>query len=1123
MTRGIAFRNNAGVTNLPDISSYSYNGTLNNFALNDSISNWVTSQVNVYGDGGQTLENISYSNVTDSSVNFTASITNIGSGNATTRGICYSATPCVNITDSTVFETGSFGTGNYSFELTKLQPNTTYYARAYSIDSAGLSYGNDTSFTTNKLLPPGNALDFDGIDDYVEVPYSAQLNPPQFTIEAWVMPNGGYGTYRSVMTSRDDSPLSGYVIYASASDTWEFWSGNGSSWSVCAGPSINYGEWTHLAATYDGTSLNFYVNGILVGHNTGYVTNTSRSLRIGAGTTEGPPNYFFDGRIDEVRIWNVARTACDIRSDMNISTTGTETGLVAYYNFDQGIAGGNNSGITTLKDITSNGNNGTLYNLALNGPTSNWVASQADVFGEGDQTLATISYSNVKDSSVNFTAAITNIGSDNATTRGICYSTMPCPIIMDSTVYETGSFSTGNYTLALADLMPDTVYYIRAYSIDSAGLSYGNDTTFRTLLVPPVATAATNFTPTGFYANWMASSEATYYKLDVATDTTFTNFIPGFNNLNVGNVTTYSVNGFTCGASYYYRLRAYNSNDSSANSNVISGKMPSNSTGDTTAISCDSLTWYGTTYYSTGSESTILTNAAGCDSTVTLHLTVNHSTTSSTTVAACNSYLWNGTTYTTSGDKTFNTTNSKGCDSTATLHLTINSSTTSSTTVAACNSYLWNGTTYTTSGDKTFNTTNSKGCDSTATLHLTINSSTTSSTTVAACDSYLWNGTTYTTSGDKTYSTTNSKGCDSTATLHLTINSSSTSSTSLAACNSYLWNGTTYTTSGDKTYNTTNSKGCDSTATLHLTINSSSTSSTTISACDSYLWNGTTYTTSGDKTYSTTNSKGCDSTATLHLTINSSSTSSTSLAACNSYLWNGTTYTTSGDKTYNTTNSIGCDSTATLHLTINSSSTSSTTISACDSYLWNGTTYTTSGNKTYSTTNSKGCDSTATLHLTITTVDTSVTITANTLTANATGATYHWVDCSTDYSLITGATNQSYTATADGFYAVIVTEGSCSDTSSCYQMVITGVGHNTFGSSFTVYPNPTNGDITLDMGADYNNATIRISNVLGQVVFNTKTNITKTVNLSIDGDAGIYFVDIITPDGKTATIKVVKN
>ncbi|HUS00229.1 MAG TPA: kelch repeat-containing protein, partial [Chitinophagaceae bacterium] len=176
----------------------------------------------------------------------------------------------------------------------------------------------------------------------------------------------------------------------------------------------------------------------------------------------------------------------------------------------------------------------------------------------------------------------------------------------------------------------------------------------------------------------------------------------------------------------------------------------------------------------------------------------NCNTSSHTVIAACDQYLWNGVLYTTSGDKTYTTTNAAGCDSVATLHLTIKHSSTSSTTVSACDEYLWNGVVYTTSGDKTYTTTNAAGCDSVATLHLTIKHSSTSSTTVSACDQYLWNGVVYTTSGDKTFTTTNAAGCDSVATLHLTIKHSSTSSTTVSACDQYLWNGVVYTTSGDK-------------------------------------------------------------------------------------------------------------------------------------------------------------------------------------------------------------------------------------------------------------------------------------------------------------------------------------
>ena len=165
------------------------------------------------------------------------------------------------------------------------------------------------------------------------------------------------------------------------------------------------------------------------------------------------------------------------------------------------------------------------------------------------------------------------------------------------------------------------------------------------------------------------------------------------------------------------------------------------------------------------------TNAAGCDSIATLHLTINHSTTSDETVtASATAFTWNGNPYTTSGVYTFTATNAAGCDSVATLHLTINHGTTSDTTVAACTSFTWNGTPYVTSGVYTFTTTNAAGCDSVATLHLTINHGTTSDTTVVACSSLTWNGTPYTTSGVYTFSTTNSAGCDSVATLHLTIN-----------------------------------------------------------------------------------------------------------------------------------------------------------------------------------------------------------------------------------------------------------------------------------------------------------------------------------------------------------------
>ena len=227
-----------------------------------------------------------------------------------------------------------------------------------------------------------------------------------------------------------------------------------------------------------------------------------------------------------------------------------------------------------------------------------------------------------------------------------------------------------------------------------------------------------------------------------------------------------------------------------------------------------------------------------------------------------------------------------------------------------------------------------------------------------------------------------------------------------------------------------------------------------------------------------------------------------------------------------TDGSNGCYTIESVTVTVNVAYSYSDNYNICsgDTYNWQGIDYSTGGNYYANYTSIYGCDSNYTLNLAVNTVDTGITINGNTITANAASGTFQWVDCDNNYAWISGETGQSYTATVDGNYAVIVTQGSCSDTSSCYQMVITAIEHNPFGSSFSVYPNPTSGDITLDLGGNYFNVDIRISDVLGQVFYRTHNiSVTKTINLAIEEAPGIYFIDVITSEGKTATIKVVKN
>jgi len=191
---------------------------------------------------------------------------------------------------------------------------------------------------------------------------------------------------------------------------------------------------------------------------------------------------------------------------------------------------------------------------------------------------------------------------------------------------------------------------------------------------------------------------------------------------------------------------------------------------------------------------------------------------SNITSNTCTPYTLNGQTYTQSGTYTQFFTNAQGCDSTLTLNLTINQPSSSAQTQTACASYTLNGQTYTQSGVYTQLLNNVQGCDSTLTLNLTVNQPTSSVQTQSACTSYTLNGQTYTQSGAYTQLLSNVHGCDSTITLNLTINQPSSSVQTQSACTSYTLNGQTYTQSGAFTQLLNNVHGCDSTITLNLTI-----------------------------------------------------------------------------------------------------------------------------------------------------------------------------------------------------------------------------------------------------------------------------------------------------------------
>lgn len=141
---------------------------------------------------------------------------------------------------------------------------------------------------------------------------------------------------------------------------------------------LNQNQWYHLAFVESGNKITAYVNGNFISTQANQSNNNSTGLplRFNSGSLS-QFNSKAPMAMDEVRIWNVARTAAQIQNNRNCELSGNQPGLVGYYKFNNGNPGVNNAGFTTLTDASGNGRHGTLKNFSLTGTTSNWIAPGA--------------------------------------------------------------------------------------------------------------------------------------------------------------------------------------------------------------------------------------------------------------------------------------------------------------------------------------------------------------------------------------------------------------------------------------------------------------------------------------------------------------------------------------------------------------------------------------------------------------------------------------------------------------------------------------------------------------------------------------------------------------------------
>jgi hypothetical protein len=178
----------------------------------------------------------------------------------------------------------------------------------------------------------GGALSFDGVSSIVNIAHSASLALSSgMTLEAWVNPSANAGTgandgWRTVIMKERAGVGLAYALYGNDGNTNPsrpagYIRNANTDKEATAGPALPVGVWTHLAVTYDGTSIRLYVNGVLrstTGSAGGGIAASTSPLRIGGNTVFSVPGTeYFAGLIDEVRIYNRALSTAEITADMN--------------------------------------------------------------------------------------------------------------------------------------------------------------------------------------------------------------------------------------------------------------------------------------------------------------------------------------------------------------------------------------------------------------------------------------------------------------------------------------------------------------------------------------------------------------------------------------------------------------------------------------------------------------------------------------------------------------------------------------------------------------------------------------------------------------------------------------
>ncbi len=542
-------------------------------------------------------------------------------------------------------------------------------------------------FSNTKTNAQKVALNFDGINDYVQTTYAGISGTNARTIEAWIRTKanadpGAGGKQQTIVdygTFTTGARFTFNVLWGNAVRIEV--GGSGLSGQTV----VNDSNWHHVAVTFDNTASNkysLYVDGVLdTAGNIATTINTGSSINLKIGERIDNTNNF-KGNIDDVRVYNFAKTQSQIAADMDKELCTIPSSLLAYYKLNEGTPAGSNSANNSATDYSGYSNGGTLNNFALSGDTSNWTKGANLSGGNTDSVFnvfACIYYTSPSGNYTWFQSGTYNdvianaAGCDSLLTYNLTIGQTYTNLAMkgcDSIVLPSGRvvFQSGAFR--------DTLKASNRYGCDSTMLILATVTKKDSVIETIANCDSVFYKNTWYYANQQIVSNQTSAK--------------GCDSIHIANI-------------------------------VINKSTQSIQT----VLACNRFTTTKNRILTVSGifQDTLKNaNALGCDSVVIYNLTVNYSSNDTFYPVACDSFISpTGNKYLNSGTFTesFKRVNTN-CDSINVYVITINKSKNTNNALRACDSALINGNWYNQSQVVQYTLQTVKGCDSVINTQLTI-------------------------------------------------------------------------------------------------------------------------------------------------------------------------------------------------------------------------------------------------------------------------------------------------------------------------------------------------------------------------------------------------------------------